>query len=105
MKIPRRFPTAHVAVALALLCALAARAPATRALLAPAPAASARQAQEKYRVFCVNGKVDFGSRTLEEMRWDFGKNVCVLHEYDSYREAKDDARRRGGVGAECHCQS
>jgi hypothetical protein len=99
MNLLRRFRPAHVFAALALLCALAAHAPATRAV-----APHAAQAQEKYRVFCVNGKVDFGSRTLEEMRWDFGKNVCVLHEYDSYREAKDDVRRRGGVGAECKPQ-
>ncbi|MDT7602901.1 MAG: hypothetical protein QOF61_898, partial [Acidobacteriota bacterium] len=47
---------------------------------------------------------DFGNRTLQEMQWDFGKNVCLLHEYDSYRDAKEDARRRGGVGAACSCQ-
>jgi hypothetical protein len=67
-------------------------------------ATTAAPAQEKYRVFCVNGKVDFGSRTLKDMQWDFGKNVCLLAEFDSYREAKENVRRRGGVGADCRCQ-
>jgi hypothetical protein len=65
---------------------------------------SAIAQQGKYRVFCVNGKVDFGSRTLQEMQWDFGKNVCLLRELDSYHDAKEDVRRRGGVGAACSCQ-
>lgn len=68
------------------------------------PTGAASGDDEKYRVFCVNGKVDFGNRTLQEMRWDFGKNVCLLHEYGTYREAKEDVRRRGGVGAECKTQ-
>jgi hypothetical protein len=70
----------------------------------PARAAVAAPAQEKYRVFCVNGKVDFGSRTLKDMQWDFGKNVCQLAEFDTYREAKANVRQRGGVGADCRCQ-
>jgi hypothetical protein len=104
MKTLRRFRHIHIAVAVALLCALAAHVPATRAPASSAAAAQT-QAQEKYRVYCVNGKVDFGSLTLQEMQWEFGKNVCVLHEYDTYHDAKDDARRRGGVGADCKCPS
>jgi hypothetical protein len=101
MQTLRRFRTLAVALSLALLFALATHvAPTTSARANVAMA----QAQEKYRVFCVNGKVDFGSRTLQEMQWDFGKNVCQLSEFDSYREAKDDVRRRGGVGADCKCQ-
>ncbi|MFN2596422.1 MAG: hypothetical protein ABR563_04455 [Pyrinomonadaceae bacterium] len=100
--------TAAAAFALAPLFTIAAlvaptgdaRAAAVR--VSPATTAAA-QTLEKYRVFCVNGKVDFGSRTLQEMQWDFGKNVCQLAEFDSYREAKDDVRRRGGVGADCKC--
>jgi hypothetical protein len=88
----------HVAVlALALFFALAAHVSPTSARATPT------QEPEKYRVFCVNGKVDFGSRTLKEMQWDFGKGVCQLSEFDSYREAKDDVRHRGGVGADCSC--
>lgn len=91
------------ALSLALLFALAAHVAPTTSARATVVNATA-QTQEKYRVFCVNGKVDFGSRTLQEMRWDFGKNVCQLSEFDSYREAKEDVRRRGGVGADCKCQ-
>lgn len=70
----------------------------------PAAATTAAQAEEKYRVFCVNGKVDFGSRSLKDMQWDFGKNVCQLAEFNTYREAKENVRQRGGVGADCRCQ-
>jgi hypothetical protein len=94
----RRFRTLPALFALALLIAVCAHGSlATRA-------SAATQAPDKFRVYCVNGKVDFGNRTLQEMQWDFGKNVCLLHEYDSYRDAKEDARRRGGVGAACSCQ-
>lgn len=69
-----------------------------------AAALAAASAEEKYRVFCVNGKVDFGNRSLKDMQWDFGKNVCQLSEFNTYREARDDVRHRGGVGADCRCQ-
>jgi hypothetical protein len=59
---------------------------------------------EAYKVFCVNGKVSFGIRKLSEMQWDYGKNVCVLAIYKTYAEAKEDVRRRGGVGASCNSQ-
>jgi hypothetical protein len=57
-----------------------------------------------YRVYCVNEKVSFGTRTVSEMQWDYGKNVCVLATYPTYAEAKEDVRRRGGVGAGCKSQ-
>jgi hypothetical protein len=97
----RRFRTLTAILSLALLFALVAHVAPTDAR---ASVVALSQEQEKHRVFCVNGKVDFGSRTLQEMQWDFGKNVCQLSEFDSYREAKDDVRRRGGVGADCKCQ-
>jgi hypothetical protein len=99
VKILRPFRTHTAALTLAVFFALAAHVSPTSARAT----VMATQEQEKYRVFCVNGKVDFGSRTLKEMQWDFGKGVCQLSEFDSYREAKDDVRRRGGVGADCSC--
>jgi hypothetical protein len=95
----RQLPTLLLLALLALFGAHGSRASGG----GPAPVA-ATQDGEKYRVFCVNGKVDFGSRSLQDMQWDFGKNVCQLAEFNTYREAKEDVRKRGGVGAACRCQ-
>jgi hypothetical protein len=97
MKLFRR--TFPALITLALLFALCAQGSRVNVV-----SAAASQSQQKYRVFCVNGKVDFGNRSLQEMQWDYGKSVCQLGEFGSYREAKEDARRRGGVGARCNCQ-
>lgn len=102
MRTLRRTRTALLLSAFALTLALFG-APTPRGASAARPVPAAAR-QEKYRVFCVNGKVDFGNRTLKDMQWDFGKNVCQLSEHDSYRDAKEDVRRRGGVGAACACQ-
>ena len=56
---------------------------------------------ESYTVFCVNGKLDFSDATLEKMRWDYGRDVCQIATFNSYREAKEFVRRKGGVGAPC----
>ena len=58
----------------------------------------------KYRVFCVNGRIEIQSRTLEEMKKARGSNVCQLgSEHDSTTAAYNYARLYGGVGASCSC--
>jgi hypothetical protein len=104
MRNVRRTRTTLPALALLILFA-AFGAHGSRASVNAIPDATASSpVQEKYRVFCVNRKVDFGSRSLQDMQWDFGKNVCQLSEFNTYREAKADVRKRGGVGADCRCQ-
>ena len=71
------------------------------AFVAPHAFTPDARAGETYRVFCVNGKIDFGTRALKDMKWDYGDNVCVLAEFNNYTAAREDARRRGGVGAGC----
>ena len=81
------------ALVLSALALAAAHAPSTRA-----------SAGETYTVYCVNGKIEFGTRPLKDMQWDYGANVCELAKFDSYQSAREDARRRGGVGAACSCK-
>lgn len=57
----------------------------------------------QYRIFCVNNKLDIGTRSLEDMRLVYGASVCVLAEFDVLEQAQEDLRRRGGVGAACKC--
>ncbi|HEX8162050.1 MAG TPA: hypothetical protein VF538_09270 [Pyrinomonadaceae bacterium] len=97
---PRTLPLLALLTLLLVLCAHGSRA----GVASAAAGGGQQQSEEKYRVFCVNGKVDFGNRSLKDMQWDYGKNVCQLGEFNTYRAAKDDVRKRGGVGADCRCQ-
>lgn len=67
--------------------------------------ASAYQAATKYSVYCVNGRVEVDSHSLEEMKSSRGKNVCKLTEaeYGTLSDARASAKRFGGVGAPCRC--
>jgi hypothetical protein len=104
MRNARRLGTPPALALLVLLAAFGAHGSRASAGSGRRAESTAAQSQEKYRVFCVNGKVDFGSRSLQDMQWDFGKNVCQLGEFDTYRKAREDVRKRGGVGADCRCQ-
>lgn len=57
----------------------------------------------KYRVFCANGKIEVEQRTLEQQKNARGSNVCQLAEFDYLSDAEKDAEKRGGKGAECKC--
>ena len=65
------------------------------------------QPGESFRVFCVNRRIEIGSRTLDDMREARGRKVCH-HPDDSQpphtlAEAARRARSAGGVGAPCAC--
>jgi hypothetical protein len=59
----------------------------------------------KYKVYCVNGRVEVDSHSLEEMISSRGPNVCKLTdaEYNTLSEARASAKQFGGVGASCRC--
>jgi hypothetical protein len=59
----------------------------------------------KYKIYCVNGRIEIDSHTLGDMKSSRGSNVCALSpdEYDTLSDARTSARRFGGVGAPCRC--
>ena|SRR2546428_6506407 len=65
--------------------------------------ANALRQDKKYKVYCVNGKIEIGTRTLEEMKAARGNQVCLKGSFDSFDEAIDASRRQGGVGSACSC--
>jgi biopolymer transport protein ExbD len=62
---------------------------------------------EYFTVYCVNKKVEVGSRSLSEMMDARGTNVCLHPDkeksYPTLMEAQDAAAELGGVGVPCKC--
>jgi hypothetical protein len=54
-----------------------------------------------YRVFCVNGKIEVGSRTVEQMKAVRGPNVWQVKEAEHLLEAQQSASHLGGIGQVC----
>ena len=54
-----------------------------------------------YRVFCVNGKIELGSRTVEQMKAVRGSNVWQIKEVEHLSEAQQSASHLGGIGQSC----
>jgi hypothetical protein len=71
----------------------------------PQPAYARAFQAAKYKVYCVNGRIEIDSHSLDEMRSSRGANVCLLveAEYESLSDARTSAKRFGGVGAPCRC--
>lgn len=71
----------------------------------PQPAYAAAFQAAKYKIYCVEGRIEIDSHTLEEMKSSRGRNVCKLTEaeYDTLSDARTSAKRFGGVGAPCRC--
>jgi hypothetical protein len=44
-----------------------------------------------------------GFRSEDEMKLSRGNDVCLLDSFDSFMEAKNAAKRRGGIGSPCKC--
>ncbi len=63
-----------------------------------------QQPEKKYKLYCVNGKVEIGTRTLEDIKWARGEDVCMLASFDNLSEAEEAANHYGGIGADCSCQ-
>ena len=72
-------------------------------LVASGLAATNSTADQKYRVFCANKKIEVEQRTLEQQKNARGSDVCVLGEFDSLSDAEKQAEEKGGKGAECTC--
>lgn len=73
-------------------------------LAASIPTRMSSHDDQKYRVFCANGKVEVEQRTLEQEKNARGSNVCMLGEFDYLSDAEKEAEKRGGKGADCKCQ-
>jgi len=63
-----------------------------------------QQSEVKYRIFCVNGKIEIGQRDLNAMKAARGTQVCELGSFDRFAEAREASKRYGGVGAACSCK-
>jgi len=66
--------------------------------------AEMRTQAAKYRIFCVNGKIEIDTRDINEMKAARGDQVCELDSFGSLTEARIASKRRGGVGAPCACK-
>src|SRR5215208_7123586 len=55
----------------------------------------------KYKIYCVNGRIEVDSHSLAEMKSSRGQNVCQLTnaEYESLSDARVSAKQFGGIGA------
>jgi hypothetical protein len=62
-----------------------------------------QQSVKKYKLYCVNGKIEIGSRDLNEMKAARGDRVCELGAFDTFSQAIEASKRRGGVGSPCTC--
>lgn len=58
---------------------------------------------KRYKIYCVNGKVEISDRNMTDMRAARGSRVCLLESYDSLSETIQATKRYGGVGADCTC--
>ena|ERR1700730_7692967 len=63
-----------------------------------------QQSEVRYRIFCVNGKIEIGERDLNAMKAARGAQVCELGSFASFAEAREASKRFGGVGAACSCK-
>src|SRR5436309_1642002 len=63
------------------------------------------QTEKKYKLFCVNGKIEVGSHDISEMKAARGTKVCEIGAYDTFSQAIEASKRLGGVGAPCPCTS
>ncbi|MDQ3175723.1 MAG: hypothetical protein M3Q91_18765 [Acidobacteriota bacterium] len=70
-----------------------------------AHASVARQQQQikKYKLYCVNGKLEIGIRSPEDMQRARGDQVCLIDSYVRLTQAKEASKRYGGVGSHCPC--
>lgn len=57
----------------------------------------------KYRVFCANGKLEVEQRTFEQDKNARGSSVCQLGEFDYLSDAEKYAENHGGKGSDCKC--
>lgn len=69
--------------------------------------AAGRQQQEppvkRYKIYCVNGKLEIGIRSPEDMKRARGTSACLKESHNSLLDAKKAAKKYGGVGAACNC--
>jgi hypothetical protein len=63
-----------------------------------------QQSAKKYKLYCVNGKIEIGSRDLNEMKAARGDRVCELGAFDTFSQAIEASKRLGGVGSPCPCR-
>lgn len=61
------------------------------------------QRPKKYKLYCVNGKLEIGIRSPEDMKRARGVSACLKESFDTLLEAKKAAKLYGGVGAACSC--
>lgn len=61
---------------------------------------------QKYKIFCIDGEIEIETSTPEELHKERQVRVCQLskYEYDSLADARNAAKRFGGVGAPCRCE-
>lgn len=66
---------------------------------------SAHFQTKRYKIYCVNGKIEISTKELFDMKTSRGgSQVCLLESFDSFSEATQAAKRHGGVGANCACR-
>ena len=69
---------------------------------------AAGKADVSFTVYCVNKKLEVGSRSLSEMKDARGRNVCPhldrKRSYPTLMAAQEAAEELGGVGTACMCE-
>lgn len=93
----KKFRKSPLALAALLLITFA------TAIAAPELTLNNRAADQKYRVFCADNKIEVQQRTLEQQKNARGSNVCVLGEFDYVSDAEKFAEEKGGKGSDCRC--
>ncbi len=60
----------------------------------------------KYKIYCAEAAVEINSQSLSKIRAERQGEVCQLtpNEFDNLSEARQAAKRFGGVGAQCNCR-
>ena len=58
-------------------------------------------ASTEYTVYCANGKIEVDTRNEAQMKSARGGNVKVLSKFKFKLDADKDAKKRGGIGAQC----
>ena len=58
---------------------------------------------KRYKLYCVNNRIEIGARTLEDMKWARGDQVCLFNSYETLLEAEAAANHFCRIGAGCSC--
>ena len=76
----------------------------TLAVVSLPVAAVSPNGRPEYGVYCVLGRLTVEQKQIEELKHQFGCDVCRLDQDPSLVGAREKAQRLGGPGAGCTCE-